>query len=55
LWNLTQNKTGQRIYDQLAMKRMKEIDIWLEQFSKIWEDRFNQLDKLLSKLKINKK
>ena len=34
---------------------MKEIDKWLEQFRKIWEDRFNQLDKVLLKLKPNKK
>jgi hypothetical protein len=27
---------------------MKEIDRWLEQFKKIWEDRFDQLDKVLS-------
>jgi len=28
--------------------KMKEIDHWLEQFRKIWESRFNQLDHLLS-------
>jgi hypothetical protein len=36
------------------MDRMKEIDRWLEQFRKIWENRFNQLDAVLTKLK-NKK
>lgn len=25
---------------------MKEIEKWLEQFKKIWETRFNQLDKV---------
>jgi hypothetical protein len=30
---------------------MKEIDKWLEQFRKIWETRFGQLDSLLSTLK----
>jgi len=34
---------------------MKEIDKWLEQFRKIWEDRFGELDKVLLKLKSNKK
>jgi hypothetical protein len=34
---------------------MKEIDKWLEQFRKIWETRFNQLDKVLSIIKNNKK
>jgi hypothetical protein len=31
--------------------KMKEINKWLEQFRKIWEDRFNQLDSLLFKIK----
>jgi len=34
---------------------MKEIDKWLEQFRKIWESRFNQLDEVLLTLKKNKK
>ena len=34
---------------------MKEIDKWLEQFRKIWENRFNQLDKLLITIKKQKK
>ena len=34
---------------------MKEIDKWLEQFRKIWETRFNQLDDLLLTLKKQKK
>ena len=46
---------GREIYYQLEIKKMKEIDKWLEQFRKIWEDRFNELDKVLLKLKSNKK
>ena len=46
---------GREIYYQLEIKKMKEIDKWLEQFKKIWEDRYNQLDSLLFKLKNNKK
>jgi len=34
---------------------MKEIDKWLNQFRKIWEDRFNQLDKVLLTMKKQKK
>jgi hypothetical protein len=33
---------------------MKEIDKWIEQFRKIWETRFNQLDDVLSTLKKKK-
>jgi DNA-binding transcriptional ArsR family regulator len=46
---------GREIYYQLEINKMKEIDKWLGQFRKIWEDRFNQLDHVLSKLKPNKK
>ena len=46
---------GREIYYELEIKKMKEIDKWLEQFRKIWEDRFNQLYKVLLKLKTNKK
>ena len=50
-----QEYQGREIYYQLEIKKMKEIDKWLEQFRKIWEDRFNQLDNVLLKLKSNKK
>ena len=42
---------GREIYYHLEIKKMKEIDKWLEQFRKIWEDRFDQLDKVLSTIK----
>ncbi|HLP32142.1 MAG TPA: metalloregulator ArsR/SmtB family transcription factor [Bacteroidia bacterium] len=50
-----QDQQGREIYYQLEIKKMKEIDKWLEQFRKIWENRFNQLDNVLSQLKKNKK
>jgi len=50
-----QEQQGREIYYQLEIKKMKEIDKWLEQFRKIWEDRFNQLDKVLSTIKNKKK
>lgn len=42
---------GREIYYQLEIEKMKEIDKWLEQFRKIWETRFSQLDTLLATLK----
>jgi DNA-binding transcriptional ArsR family regulator len=45
---------GREIYYQLEIAKMKEIDKWLEQFRKIWENRFDQLDELLLKLQNNK-
>jgi DNA-binding transcriptional ArsR family regulator len=49
-----QQQQGREIYYKLDMDKMKEIDQWLEQFRKIWEQRFSQLDDLLNPLKINK-
>ena len=48
---LEQEKDGREIYYQLKIEKMKEIDVWLEQFRKIWETRYSQLDELLTKLK----
>jgi DNA-binding transcriptional ArsR family regulator len=50
-----QNQQGREIYYSLEINNMKEIDKWLEQFRKIWETRFNQLDKVLSTIKKQKK
>lgn len=50
-----QEQKGREIYYSLEINRMKEIDKWLEQFRKIWETRFNQLDNLLATMKKNKK
>lgn len=50
-----QNHQGREIYYSLNIDKMKEIDEWMEQFRKIWETRFNQLDHLLSTIKKNKK
>jgi DNA-binding transcriptional ArsR family regulator len=48
---LKQEQTGREIYYQLNPTKMKEIDKWLEQFRKIWENRFNELDDVLLTIK----
>ncbi len=48
-----QKHSGREIFYQLNPGKMKEIDKWLEQFRKIWENRFIELDKVLSTLKNN--
>ena len=50
-----QEQKGREIYYTLEIQKMKEIDKWLEQYRKIWESRFNQLDTLLSTIKKTKK
>ena len=52
---LKQEQQGREIYYSLEIQKMKEIDQWLNQFRKIWETRFNQLDKVLSTIKKQKK
>ncbi len=49
-----QEHQGREIYYQLNATKMKEIDKWLEQFRKIWENRFNELDNVLANLKKKK-
>ncbi|MCK0158238.1 metalloregulator ArsR/SmtB family transcription factor [Cellulophaga sp. F20128] len=45
------NQQGREIHYQIKIDKMKEIDKWLQQFRKIWENRFNQLDNVLANLK----
>lgn len=41
---------GREMIYELKVDKMKEIDLWLEQFKKIWENRFDNLDAYLAKL-----
>ena len=50
-----QEYQGREIYYSLKIDKMKEIDKWLEQYRKIWESRFNQLDNVLATIKRTKK
>lgn len=50
-----QEQRGREIYYQLEVKKLKEMDEWIEKFRKIWEDRFNQLDNVLISIKKEKK
>ena len=52
---LSQDQRGREIYYQLEVDKMKQIDLWLEQFRRIWEDRFEQLDNVLANMKTDKK
>ena len=46
---------GREIYYRLEINKMREIDQWLEQFRKIWQLRFYQLDDLILTIKNKKK
>lgn len=51
---LKTQQRGREIYYLLDIEKMKLIDQWLEQFRKIWETKFDQLDHLLQQLKNDK-
>lgn len=48
---LKQQQTGREIYYELNPQKMKEIDLWLETFRKIWEKRFDKIDNILKQNK----
>ena len=50
-----QEYQGREIYYSLEVHKMKEIDIWISSYRKIWESRFNQLDHVLTTIKKKKK
>ncbi|AEI49121.1 ArsR/SmtB family transcription factor [Runella slithyformis] len=49
-----QENQGREIYYSLEIEKMKEIDKWLDQYRKIWENRFNQLDDVLATIQQKK-
>ena len=51
---VTQEQKGREIYYRLEIEKMKEIDEWLEQYRKIWEARYSQLEDLLAAIKKEK-
>ena len=52
---LAQKQEGREIFYELKIDKMKEIDIWLDKFRKIMEERFQQLDEILLLTIKNKK
>lgn len=52
---LYQKQEGREIYYELKIDRMKEIDMWVDQFRKIMEEKFHRLDDVLFTLKNKKK
>lgn len=52
---LTQQQQGREIYYHLNADKMKDIEVWLEQFKQMLAKRFDQLDAVLTQLKNNRK
>ncbi|MDR3713089.1 MAG: metalloregulator ArsR/SmtB family transcription factor [Puia sp.] len=49
-----QEYRGREIYYQLEIDKIKEIDKWLQQFRRLLESRFEQLEQLLATIKKQK-
>ena len=52
---LAQRQEERETFYELKIDKMKEIDVWLGQFRKIMEERFQQLDQVLFTIKNKKK
>lgn len=50
-----QEQIGREIYYHINPTKMKEIDKWIGQFKNILQTQFDQLDKVLSTIKKQKK
>ena len=48
---LKEDQIGREIYYHLNPSKMKELAEWLKPFQKLWEERFEKLDKVLLNLK----
>jgi DNA-binding transcriptional ArsR family regulator len=51
---LTQEQSGREVYYHINANQMKEVADFLEPFRKLWDDRFNKLEAVMTKYK-NKK
>jgi hypothetical protein len=51
----TSHFSSREIFYELKIDKMKDIYVWLEQFRKMMEDMFQQLDEVLFTIKNKKK
>lgn len=48
---LEPKQTGREIYYHFNPQKMKEVADFLEPFRKIWDDRFNKIERIMKKYK----
>lgn len=41
---------GREIHYRLRLDKLNEVDVWVEQIKKIWEQRFDDLDKYIEQI-----
>lgn len=51
---LAQEQNGREVYYYLNPQKLKELADFIEPFRKLWDDRFNKLEKIMIKYKTKK-
>lgn len=50
---LTKEHNGREIYYHINAEKMKEVADFIEPFRKVWDDRFNKLERVMKNYKNN--
>lgn len=48
-------KSGRERYCEASLQQLSEVSQWVEQYRKLWEEKYDRLDDLLHKMKNKKK
>lgn len=48
---ITIKKQGRERYCEAQLQKLNEVAGWIEQYRKLWDEKFNALDNLLNELK----
>jgi len=51
---LQQTQSGREVHYHINAKKMKEVADFIEPFRKMWDDRFNKIEAIMSKYKTKK-
>ncbi len=51
---LKQEQNGREMYYHINPQKMKEVDVFIEPFRKLWDDRFNKLEAIMKEYKSKK-
>ena len=51
---LGQTQSGREVHYHINAKKMKEVAEFIEPFRRMWDDRFNKLEAIMSKYKTKK-
>jgi len=51
---LEQTQSGREVHYHINAKKMKEVADFIEPFRRMWDDRFNKIEEIMSKYKTQK-